>query len=211
MTKPIAIIAGEPNSISSEIIFKAWKQKKLYKHKPFFIIGNIQLLNSQKKKLKYQIKIKKINDNLNLAKLNKKDLSIYNIKYKQKKSFEKLSSKSNNYIFKCFAVALNLIKKGKILGFINCPISKETLLKNRHLGITEFLSKKANRTGNEVMLIYNKKLSVSPLTTHIPLKKVNSKIVKSKIIKKIKTINNFYKKIFKKKPKFAVLGLNPLF
>ena len=59
------------------------------------------------------------------------------------------------------------------------------------------------------MLIYNKKLSVSPLTTHIPLVQVSKRITKLKIIKKIKTINNFYKKIFNKKPYFAVLGLNP--
>ena len=209
MTKPIAIIAGEPNSISSEIIFKAWKLRKLYKHKPFFVIGSIQLLNLQKKKLKYHVKIKKINNNMNIKKLNKYKLPIYNVNYKQKKPFEKLSNKSNNYIFECFDTAINLIKKRKILGFINCPISKETLLGNKHQGITEFLSKKANRTGNEVMLIYNKKLSVSPLTTHIPLKKVSNKIAKSKIIKKIKTINDFYKKIFRKNPKFAVLGLNP--
>ena len=41
MTKPIAIIAGEPNSISSEIIFKCWKLRKKFKHKPFIIIGSI--------------------------------------------------------------------------------------------------------------------------------------------------------------------------
>ena len=49
MTKPIAIIAGEPNSISSEIIFKSWNLRKKYIHKPFIIIGSIQLLNLQKK------------------------------------------------------------------------------------------------------------------------------------------------------------------
>jgi len=53
MTKPIAIIAGEPNSISSEIIFKSWKLRKRYIHKPLLVIGSIQLLNLQKKKLKY--------------------------------------------------------------------------------------------------------------------------------------------------------------
>ena len=58
MTKPIAIIAGEPNSISSEIIFKSWKLRKRYIHKPLIVIGSIQLLNLQKKKLKYRIKIK---------------------------------------------------------------------------------------------------------------------------------------------------------
>jgi len=61
MTKPIAIIAGEPNSISSEIIFKSWKLRKRYIHKPLLVIGSIQLLNLQKKRLKYHIRIKKIN------------------------------------------------------------------------------------------------------------------------------------------------------
>ena len=59
------------------------------------------------------------------------------------------------------------------------------------------------------MLIYNKKLSVSPLTTHIPLHQVCKKINKLRIIKKIKIINNFYKKIFNKNPNIAILGLNP--
>ena len=209
MKKFIAIIAGEPNSISSEIIFKFWKKRKLYNYKSFFVIGSIQLLNLQKKKLKYRIKIKKINNFINLKTINKNELSVYDVKYKQKEPFEKLTNKSNNYIFKCFDIATDLIEKKKIIGFINCPVAKETLFKNKDLGITEYLSRKSNRIGKEVMLIYNKKLSVSPLTTHIPLKKVSHKITKLKIIKNIKTINSFYKKTLKRSPKFAILGLNP--
>ena len=38
MIKKIAIIAGEPNSISSEIIFKVWKLKNKFTHKSFFIM-----------------------------------------------------------------------------------------------------------------------------------------------------------------------------
>ena len=207
--KPIAIIAGEPNSISSEIIFKSWKLRKQYIHKPMMIIGSIHLLNLQKKKLNYHIQIKKIRSNFKVKDLNGSELPVYDVKYKQKKPFQKISSKSNNYIFKSFNIATNLIKNKKIVGFINCPVSKETLFKNKHQGITEFLAKKADVEGNEVMLIYNKKLSVSPLTTHIPLMQVSKKINKLKIIKKIKIINNFYKKIFKKNPNIGVLGLNP--
>ena len=59
------------------------------------------------------------------------------------------------------------------------------------------------------MLIYNKKLSVCPITTHIPLQKVSESIDKKNIISKVKTINNFYNSIFNIKPKFAILGLNP--
>ena len=209
MNKPLAIIAGEPNSISSEIIFKSWKFRKHYTHKPLFVIGSVALLNLQKKKLKYQIQIKKINDDFKLNDLKSGELPVYDISYNQKKSFEKISAKSNKYIFKCFEKALKLVKNKKIIGFVNCPISKEFLFKNNYQGITEFLSKKSAKKGNGSMLIYNKKLSVSPITTHISLSQVNKNIDKSKIVKKVKVINNFYKKIFKKKPNFGILGLNP--
>ena len=186
MTKPIAIIAGEPNSISSEIIFKSWKQKKNFTNKPFFVIGSFQILKEQKKKLNYKINLKKINKDLNKKYFNNinKELLVYDIDYKQKKPFEKISTKSNKYIFNCFNQAIKLINKKKILGFINCPISKETLFKKKHQGITEYLAKKANIIGAETMLIYNKNLAVSPLTTHIPIKKVSSKIKKETIDQK---------------------------
>lgn len=59
------------------------------------------------------------------------------------------------------------------------------------------------------MLIYNKELAVSPITTHLPLRLVAKKINLNLIIKKIKVINSFYKNILKLKPKIAISGLNP--
>ncbi|MDC2991790.1 4-hydroxythreonine-4-phosphate dehydrogenase PdxA, partial [Candidatus Pelagibacter sp.] len=59
------------------------------------------------------------------------------------------------------------------------------------------------------MLIYNKKLSVCPLTTHLPIKKVHQRINKSMIKKKIKLIDIFFKKHLKKRVKIAITGLNP--
>ena len=209
MKKPIAIIAGEPNSISSEIIFKSWKSKSKYKHKPFFIIGSVQLLNSQMKKLKYNIKIKKIDNNFQMKDLLKKELPVYDIKYNQKKPFENLSSKSNMYILKCFDLASKLANKKKIIGFINCPISKEFLFKNKYQGVTDYLSKKENKKNNAVMLIFSNKLSVSPITKHITIDQVSKKINNLEIVNNVNIINNFYKKYFSKKPNFALLGLNP--
>ena len=209
MNKSIAIIAGEPNSISSEIIFKSWILRKKHKYKPLFIIGSIRLLNLQKKKLKYKIKIKKINNNFKINDLKGNELPVYDVSCKQKKTFEKISTKSNKYIFESFSLAVQLLKSKKIQGFINCPVHKESLFKKKYNGVTEYLAKKFRVKNNEVMLIYNKKLAVSPLSTHIPLNKVSSKIKKTEIIKKVLTINNFYKKIIKKKPRIAILGLNP--
>ena len=59
------------------------------------------------------------------------------------------------------------------------------------------------------MIIYNKNLSVCPLTTHLPIKYVSKKINKLEIINKVKLINNFWKEKFNKKVKIGVTGLNP--
>ena len=59
------------------------------------------------------------------------------------------------------------------------------------------------------MLIYNKTLSVSPITTHLPLKDVSKHISKIKIINHVRLITNFYKKIRNKNIKIAITGLNP--
>ena len=59
------------------------------------------------------------------------------------------------------------------------------------------------------MLIFNQKLSVSPITTHLPVSKISKNLNKNLIIKKIKLINNFYKKVLRISPKIALTGLNP--
>ena len=54
---------------------------------------------------------------------------------------------------------------------------QKNFFKKKYLGITEYLAHKT-KTKKYVMLIYNKNLSVAPLTTHLPLKKVSQKINK---------------------------------
>ena len=59
MKKLVAIVAGEPNSISSEIIAKAWK--KIKNKNNLFVIGNYLLLKKQISKIGIKIKISQIN------------------------------------------------------------------------------------------------------------------------------------------------------
>ena len=94
---------------------------------------------------------------------------------------------------------------GKLKEVLTIP----NLIEIQKESYNQFLSKKDGARGNEVMLIYNKELSVIPMTTHIPLSQVNRKINKSQIIKKVKIIDKFYKEILKQKPNIAILGLNP--
>ena len=53
--KPIIIVSGEPNSIFSEIYFKALKYKKF--KSPIILIASEKLIKLQMKKLKIKKKI----------------------------------------------------------------------------------------------------------------------------------------------------------
>ena len=202
----VLIILGEPNSVFSELLFKYFKSKK-YKSfkKDIILIGCYNLIYRQMKKLNYNFKfniIKNPND------FKKKFLNIIDVKYNFDNEFSKISTKSNNYLEDCFKISLKIIKNKKKIVLFNGPISKKHFLQKKFFGLTEYIANKTH-SKNQVMLIYNKKIAVSPLTTHIPLKDVSSNINQKKIINNVIKINNFYKNTLKKKPNIAVLGLNP--
>ena len=206
--KPIIVIAGEPHSIFLEIFFKA---KKINNFKrPIVIIVSKKLLVQQMKRLGFNFKINLIDQNKkNFDNLDNKKINLINVDFKFKKIFDKISDKSNLYIAECFTLGLKLLKKNKCADLINGPISKKNFLKEDFLGITEYLANKTNKKNKVAMLIYNKELSVSPITTHLPVNKIHKHLTKAKIINQVRLITQFYKKEFSKNPKIAITGLNP--
>ena len=204
--KPIIIINGEPNSIFIEIFLKSIKNK--FKC-PIILISSLVLLKYYMKKFNYKKKINLINEKkLNPKNLTNNSINLIDVNYKFTKKLSKISSKSNIFIEKSFKIALKIIKEKKAYKFINGPISKKTFLNKKLPGITEYVSKKF-KINKMAMLIYNQRLSVCPLTTHIPIKKVSKKITKKNIFEKISLIYSFYKKYRGINPRIAVLGLNP--
>lgn len=208
MKKKIIILLGDPASINSEIICKTWKKLPKNLKKIVYIISSFDVLKAQIEKLRYKIKLQKINsidENLDTNKL-----KILNIDLSFKDPFKFNSTELKQHIFKSFDLAHKLaLNNKKISGIINCPVNKN-VLGNKGFGVTELLASKCSIKNNtEVMFIRNNKLAVSPITTHTDLKHVAKKISKKLIITKIKSLNLNFSKIFSKRPKIAILGLNP--
>lgn len=200
---PIVVIGGEPQSVFIEILLKSIKRK----HLPIILISSEDILIKNIKKFNFKTKFNYLNKDL--TNLNKNKINLININYNKFSFLKKtITTESNNFIDLSFKKALEVINKIKCSGLINGPISKKTFLKGKFKGITEFLAKKTN-SDDPVMLIYNRKLSVCPLTTHLPISKVSGKVKKKLIIDKVKKIYFFYKNILKTSPKIAVTGLNP--
>ena len=204
--KPIIIVAGEPNSIFFELFFKVIKKKI---KSPIILIASKELILKQAKILKTKINFSITNEFEVIKKKNKlKRINLIDVDFIQSSGFEKITTKSNNYISSCFDIAIKLLKNKISNKFVNGPISKKNFLKKRFNGITEYLAYKTN-TKKFAMIIYNKKLSVCPLTTHLPVKYISKRINKLEIINKVKLIDSFWKKQFGKKVKIGITGLNP--
>ena len=194
---PILIVPGEKKSIFFEIFFKSINTKVFTS--PLILICDKKNLDKERKKYKFNKRIEKIElGEIHSKKFYKKKIYVIHVN----------NQNPSIYTHDCFKVAFELIKKGLTQKMINGPINKTKTLKKKYLGVTEFVAKSFN-INKFAMLIYNKKLSVCPITTHLPLKLVAKKITKKIVKEKIIVINNFYKKRLRIKPKIGVIGLNP--
>ena len=179
---PILVVPGEVDSVFFEIYFKSLKKTNI--KNPIILISSVKLFNIQMKIYKFKKKIKIFNlKNLILKNLDNKSINLINVNFNKAKSISKKSSESNKYIKNCFQTAFEIIKKYKIKSFINGPINKKNFLNKKFLGMTEFISNNFNVKKN-AMLIFNRKLSVCPLTTHLPIKIVPKYITRKHSLKK---------------------------
>ena len=207
MKKKILLLSGDPNSINSELIFKTWKKLNKTTRKKINLISNFSLMKAQFKKLRYPIKIIKIN-NLD-DEIRGNFLKIINVDILFKNSLDVPLNSRSKFVIKSLNVAHQLALRKEVKGIINCAIDKK-LLKKNGFGVTEYLASKCKIKNNkEVMLIKNKKLAVATITTHINVKQISKNISAKKIVNKAKIIEKWYKDIFSFKPKIGILGLNP--
>ena len=207
MRKKIIIVTGDPNSINSEIIYKSWKKINNSLKKRIYLISNYDLMRKQLNLLKYNTKI--VNINRFEKEKDSFRLKILNVELSFKNPFKVGISSSSKYVKSSLDLAHKFALKKEVAGIINCSINKN-LLGNNKMGVTEYLARKCKiKNNSEVMLISNKYLSVSPITTHIDIKDISKKISSKSILTKVKVINNWFIKKFKKKPKIGILGLNP--
>lgn len=107
--------------------------------------------------------------------------------------------------------AVNDLKDGKIDVLVTAPINKENIQSEKFNfpGHTEYLTKESN-SKESLMLMVGENLKIGVVTTHLPIKDVPEAITEDAILTKLRIMNNSLIQDFKiRKPKIAVMGLNP--
>lgn len=200
MTKIIAITIGDINGIGIKILFDLWKNNKV---KNFILISDIN-------KVKQYIKKNNIKCDLNIIDTKKR-----NINFKKNK-FNIYTYRSNTLednTYKSLKYAYEFCKSKICIGIITLPLRKDLIkekINKNFIGHTEFFQNIDKKKFSN-MILYHKKIIISPLTTHIELKKV-TKYINNKdfLYNQIYNLNNILKIDFNiKDPKLIISGLNP--
>jgi 4-hydroxythreonine-4-phosphate dehydrogenase len=190
----VGITMGDPSGIGPAILVKALIQLKGLAE--FVVIGDAWVLGKIPNP-KSQIQ-------------NCKIIDLNNVSHKNF-AFGKIRREYGRASIEYLDKALDLIIAREIDCLVTCPISKESV--NRagfHFpGHTEYLAKCCGRKEFAMMLL-NRGLKFTLVTTHLPLKEVPGRINKEAIVRAITLTTGALKNLFKiKKPRLVVLGLNP--
>jgi 4-hydroxythreonine-4-phosphate dehydrogenase len=125
--------------------------------------------------------------------------------------FGKSTETSGKYALRSLERAAEDLKQNKIDAIVTAPINKHNIQSDqfRFAGHTEYFAQKFN-AASYLMFLLSNDLRVAVVSGHVPLKNAAADISTEKIYSKIKLIAQSLKRDFGvRKPRIAVLGLNP--
>jgi len=206
----VGISQGDVNGIGLEIILKTLLE-------PGIIEVCTPVLFSSQKTVSYYRKVLGLEEfNYNpirdLAQINNKKANVFSC-YEEEVNIEmgKPSDIGGKYAAISLEKATEALIANKIDVLLTAPINKNTIKTEgfNFVGHTDFLAKKLN--GKPLMLLCsNTGLRVALATDHVPLKDVVGKLSVDVIAEKINLLYTTLVRDFNiRKPKIAVLGVNP--
>ncbi len=206
----IGITHGDVNGINYEIIMKSLMDPRVMDMLTPVVYGSSKVASYYRKTLNFPDFHFNIIKSADKALKNKSNL--INIHPQEIKIDLGHSTETAGKIaYLALEWAIEDLKKGFIDALVTAPINKKNIQsKNFNFpGHTEYLAKKFN-IDDYLMLMISQNMRIGVITGHVPLRDVPSLITQDMILKKIKVLNHtLIKDFYIRKPKVAILGLNP--
>ena len=210
-TPIIGITMGDPSGIGPEIILKSFENAEI-RNSRIIVIGDYNVMMAAYLLLK--IKSFKLNRVLNVREclFNYGILNILCLHLIDMNELipGKVQAISGNAAFECIKEAVELVQKKDIDAIATAPLNKEALhlAGHKYPGHTEILAFLTD-TKDYAMLLYDKKLSVIHVSTHISLLEAITGLKIERIEKVIELANEVMKVLLNDVPRIAVAGINP--
>lgn len=206
----IGIPHGDINGISYEILIKTFMDTSIMDLMTPVIYGSARASAYHRKIL--GIQNFSFNQILSADKLNHKRPNLVNC-FTEEISIELgiPTAQSGQAAVKALKMALDDIQQEKIDVLVTAPINKHAVHSEEFpfTGHTDFLQEHF-KVDDVLMFMVGKDIRVGLVTEHIPISEVATTISEELILKKLNLMNESLKNDFSiRKPRIAVLGLNP--
>ena len=205
----VGVSVGDINGIGMEVIIKTFMDKRMQELCTPIIFGSSKVASFHRKAMGIEDSIFNILDNP--SKANNKKANLINCwKEEALITLGESTSEGGKFAFKSLEAATNALQKGHVDVLVTAPINKQNIQSDsfQFPGHTEYLSAKAE--GDALMLMLSQSMRIGVVTGHLPLEEVSANISQEKVLAKLRLLNNSLKQDFGiRKPKIAVLGLNP--
>ncbi len=206
----VGVTIGDFNGIGMEVIIKTFLDVRILENIIPIVYGSAQIASFYRKELEINdFGFNKIS-NTSEAQENKVNL-IHLWEEEIAVEMGKSTEIAGRYAFKSLEAATEDLAAGKIDVLVTAPINKKNIQSDKFdfPGHTEYLTNYSNADDSLMLMVLND-LRVGTITNHLPLKDVSEVLTKELICRKIEILQSSLQKDFGiKKPKIAILGLNP--
>jgi 4-hydroxythreonine-4-phosphate dehydrogenase len=210
----IGISIGDINGIGLEVIIKTLADAAVYNYCTPIVYGHTKLASFYRRtigldELSFYVvnKPSEVGGNKDYKKPNMVNCWAEDVKVEP----GVVTADAGKYAFMSLERATNDLISGEIDALVTAPINKDNIQSEsfNFPGHTEYLQERGG-AAESLMFLVSDTLKVGVVTGHIPVAKIPASITKEKILAKIKLMEASLRNDFWiRKPKIAVLGLNP--
>lgn len=204
----LGITQGDINGIGLEVIIKTFADPTMLEICTPILFGSQKTYAFHRKSLNIETRFTPLRS---LDQIAHKQFNIYNI-YEEDVNIEfgQSTPLAGKYSLRSIEAATDALEQKKIDVLVTAPINKHNIHSEQFpfKGHTDYFEMRFK--GNALMLMCCDSFRVGIVTGHIPLASVASAITQEKIIQKAKQLHQSLISDFAiRKPKIAVLGMNP--
>jgi len=206
----IGISVGDVNGIGLEVIIKTLADARIFDYCTPIVYGHTKVASFHRR----SVQVHDLNFNVidSPANAHHKKANMINCWDEDVKIDLGVSNETGGkYALISLQRATDDLLAGQIDALVTAPINKENIQSEtfNFPGHTEYLQQRDN-SGEVLMFLVSETLKVGVVTGHIPVSQIAQALTPEKILGKLKLMNSSLKNDYWiRKPKIAVLGLNP--
>jgi 4-hydroxythreonine-4-phosphate dehydrogenase len=206
----VGISQGDINGIGMEVIIKSFLDPAIFDICTPVLFSSQKTVSFHRKLLNiedFNFHLLREGDEPNTKKANLRSCYEEDVQIEPGRS----TPTGGKYSVRSLEAACDALEKGEVDVLVTAPIDKHNVQSEQFNfpGHTEYLQKRFGNPG-ALMLLVSDILKVGVVTGHIPLTEVAAAVTTEKIIEKLIQLNDSLIRDFGiRKPKIAVLGLNP--